>query len=656
MARKKMIALLKKGTCIGLAAIILSAAALPSAALSVHAEDATTSVSSENTTPDSEGVTTPTPENTDTDTETDTAESLPADTEASGETTPGSSGSAAINDQNATSKASSSVRAQEIYPTEISLLKKNLELTAGDKAVLKVNGYSGNATNKEVTWSSSDPSVASVDPNTGEVTAVGEGTAVITATCVGKNEGQAAPASDSCTVKVLGVSDVYKYTTSGNSVTITDYLGTGGDIVIPSTIAGKPVTALGPMSFWVDDNITSVVIPEGVTTIGKQAFNGDDNLAKITLPSTLKTIGQRAFYGTAITEITIPEGVTTLSNEAFNSCDQLSKVTLPSTLVSIGANAFSRCTSLKELTLPDNITSVGTNAFKSVGKLWVKNGSKTEAALDRAGIEYLSQVTVTVTTEFYNRDGSLSDVKGGTNTYIRKEGASFNVSTAIYNRGWILESETVTGMEDTNPNLYKAEGIIGKEDVTVKYVWREDNIGPEGTSDKIPDQYQIQVSYDVENGTWNDGTSETIGQVLTLTDENGTPTDKGTVKVEAPEVGNAPADGYTAGSWSPDLKDTFTIADDGAQFVYSYAEKTEDPGTTDPEKPGTTPPGAGTNTGNQNPAPVSTPTSTKAASKKSGSVKTSDTSNAALAAGLLLLSGSAIAGIEMKKRKKAEEN
>lgn len=136
------------------------------------------------------GVTTPTPENTDTDTETDTAESLPADTEASGETTPGSSGSAAINDQNATSKASSSVRAQEIYPTEISLLKKNLELTAGDKAVLKVNGYSGNATNKEVTWSSSDPSVASVDPNTGEVTAVGEGTAVITATCVGKTKGR----------------------------------------------------------------------------------------------------------------------------------------------------------------------------------------------------------------------------------------------------------------------------------------------------------------------------------------------------------------------------------------------------------------------------------------------------------------------------------
>lgn len=915
MVRKRMIVLLKKGACIGLASVILSAAAIPSASLSVHAEELNSSVAAEEPASD-EGASEQTAE---------PDSSAPASQDTA-ETSQSSSDSASI-----------STKSGEIYPTQISLLQKNLQLTTGDKEVLKVNGYSGNATNKEVTWSSSDPTVASVDPKTGEVTAVSEGTAVITATCVSKNEGQEAPASDSCTVKVIGLSDLYKYTTSGNSVTITDYLGEGGDIVIPSTIEGKPVTALGPMSFWMDDNITSVVIPEGVTSIGKQTFNGDDNLSSITLPSTLTTIGQRAFWGTAITEIAIPEGVTSLGNEAFSNCTQLSKATLPSTLVSVGANAFSRCTALKEislpdhityvgtnafgtietintnagttttatldkagidytavvyptaitlneseleltqgetdslrvnsysanatnrdvtwssdnesvatvaadgtvtavgegtavitatcvgknegqeapasaqctvtvigvegdyeystteagviiegytgtgkeivippsiagkpvvelgamsfwmndditsvvipegvtairheafngdnnlakvtlpstlktierrafwgtaitkitipegvtslgneafndcdklktvslpstltsvganvfascdslteLTLPDNISYIGTNAFKSVGKLWAKNGSTTAAALDKAGIKYSSIVTITVTTEFYNKDGSLSNQKGGTSTYTRKEGTSWNVGTATYMKGWVLESETVTGMEDTNPNPWKAEGILGDSDVTIKYVWREDNLGPGGKGDSIPDQYQIEVSYAVENGAWNDGTSDTVDQLLTLTDENGAPTDKGTVKPEVPEVGNKPNEGYTAGSWSPELKEALTAADNGTQFVYSYAESEpenpdpENPGSTDTgaTTPGATTPGANSNKGNA-PAAAST-NPAKTASKKSGNVKTGDTADLALAAGLLVLSGSAAAGIELKRRRRED--
>ena len=59
-----------------------------------------------------------------------------------------------------------------------------------------------------------------------------------------------------------GVEGDYVYTVTDGNVTIEDYLGTDTEIVIPSTIAGKPVTEIGPMSFWMDDNMTSVVIPE----------------------------------------------------------------------------------------------------------------------------------------------------------------------------------------------------------------------------------------------------------------------------------------------------------------------------------------------------------------------------------------------------------
>ena len=182
-----------------------------------------------------------------------------------------------------------------------------------------------------------------------------------------------------------------------------------------------------------------------------------------------------------------------------------------------------------------------------------------------------NKVTVTVVTEFYNRDGSLNKESGGISTYTRTPGTSFNVSTAIYKRGWILESETVTGMVDTNPNNYKAEGIIGNDDIMIKYVWREDNIGPDGQADKVPDQYQIKVSYDVINGAWNDGTTNTVNKVYTLIDSEGNPSDQGTARAQLPTVGNKPNESFTRGSWQSGMKYTLTKEDDGSNFVYTYA-------------------------------------------------------------------------------------
>ena len=282
----------------------------------------------------------------------------------------------------------------EIYPTTIGLNEDEKTLTQGETFQLRLNSYSGNPTNKDLIWSTDNETVATVDEN-GLVTAVGEGTAVITGTSVGVAPGATKPAFDTCTIHVEGVEGDYVYTVTDGNVTIEDYLGTDTEIVIPSTIAGKPVTEIGPMSFWTDDNMTSVVIPEGVTTIGKQAFNGNDNLANIKLPSTLKTIGERAFWGTAITELNVPEGVTSIGREAFNSCKELSSVTLPESLTYIGPNAFNSCPSLNEIRLPSNIISLGTNALRGFDKIYVKEGSTTETALKNGGYTYSYYTDVT---------------------------------------------------------------------------------------------------------------------------------------------------------------------------------------------------------------------------------------------------------------------
>lgn len=77
--------------------------------------------------------------------------------------------------------------------TSITLSATTLNLEVGGTSTLKATVNPSNATNKTVTWTSNNKSVATVDSN-GKVTAIGAGTATITATVGGK--------SVSCTVTV----------------------------------------------------------------------------------------------------------------------------------------------------------------------------------------------------------------------------------------------------------------------------------------------------------------------------------------------------------------------------------------------------------------------------------------------------------------------
>ena len=65
--------------------------------------------------------------------------------------------------------------------TGVTLDKTTLDLVAGNSATLKATVAPDNATNKTVTWASSNTAIATVDGN-GKVTAVAPGTATITAT------------------------------------------------------------------------------------------------------------------------------------------------------------------------------------------------------------------------------------------------------------------------------------------------------------------------------------------------------------------------------------------------------------------------------------------------------------------------------------------
>ncbi|NBC68751.1 Ig-like domain-containing protein [Paenibacillus sacheonensis] len=127
------------------------------------------------------------------------------------------------------------VRPLEYAATSVSLNKSDLTLAVGQSETLVATVLPANATNKIVSWTSGNPAAATVDAG-GKVTAVGEGTAVITATNPGG-------ATQSATVYVDGAAPV----TSA--------------VFGPSSPDGPDGTYIGPLtlSFTAADSGTGVV-------------------------------------------------------------------------------------------------------------------------------------------------------------------------------------------------------------------------------------------------------------------------------------------------------------------------------------------------------------------------------------------------------------
>ena len=94
----------------------------------------------------------------------------------------------------------------KVKVTSIVLSETSIELNAGDTKQLSATIYPSNATNKSVSWSSSNSSVATVSG--GSVKAVGEGTATITCSAT---DGSGVNAT--CTVTVSELRDGHSYLT-----------------------------------------------------------------------------------------------------------------------------------------------------------------------------------------------------------------------------------------------------------------------------------------------------------------------------------------------------------------------------------------------------------------------------------------------------------
>ena len=133
---------------------------------------------------------------------------------------------------------------------------------------------------------------------------------------------------------------------------VSDYLGDGGDIIIPSSVTynGRTysVTSIGTFAFR-SSSVTGAVIPDSVRLIDRYAFFDCDRLVSVTLN----------------------EGLETIEYRAFGSCDDLVSIHIPSTVSYIGGSAIGSH-DLSSITVsPSNLY------FKSVDDvLFSKDGTR----------------------------------------------------------------------------------------------------------------------------------------------------------------------------------------------------------------------------------------------------------------------------------------
>lgn len=290
---------------------------------------------------------------------------------------------------------------QNLVPaTDISLNKTTLSFNAANQtATLTATVTPSNATNKNVTWTSSNTAVATVS-NTGVVTSKANGSAVITAKTT---DGTNLTATCKVTVSIVDIIDDSIITFADANVKalcVTNWdANSDGEL---SKDEAAAVTALGEV-FRENSTITSfneLKYFTGLTVIDNNAFDGCIGLISISIPSTLKRIKTGAFNNcvslgkviiqdiaawcgiiydgtdsngdfplgraqhlysddnTEITELVIPTGVTRIEPLAFRDAKFVTSVTIPSSVNYIGREAFRGMHSLTAISIPQGVTSL----------------------------------------------------------------------------------------------------------------------------------------------------------------------------------------------------------------------------------------------------------------------------------------------------------
>jgi hypothetical protein len=162
----------------------------------------------------------------------------------------------------------------------------------------------------------------------------------------------------------------FSFTTNNGAITITGYTGPGGDVTVPDTTNGFPVTSIGVSAFASCTSLATITIPDSVTDIGRYSFSLCTNLVSATIGNSVTSIGMYAFSRCySLTSITIPQSVRFIDWYAFRYCTSLTNVAICGGLGSLPYMGFYYCTSLTSITIPRSVSFLDWYAFQDCTNL-----------------------------------------------------------------------------------------------------------------------------------------------------------------------------------------------------------------------------------------------------------------------------------------------
>ena len=128
------------------------------------------------------------------------------------------------------------------------------------------------------------------------------------------------------------------YIAGGTALVIDCDSTNSGDLIIPGTVMGVPVTGIDT---W--------------------AFRGPANLSSITLPDSVTAVNSQAFISSRATNIFLGEGLLSIGGAAFQDCSNLGTITIPQSVTNINGDLFRFDYSLRQIQV-----GAGNQYYKSV--------------------------------------------------------------------------------------------------------------------------------------------------------------------------------------------------------------------------------------------------------------------------------------------------
>ena len=206
----------------------------------------------------------------------------------------------------------------------------------------------------------------------------------------------------------------------------------GGDVILPETFNGMPVTKIADEAFYDCETITSIVIPDSYTTIGREVLSYCLSLKSVYIGKNVTYIGEYSFtspvesievhpenltyksidgnlytkdgavllryaFGSPALTFRVPDGVTTIGDEACIFSMNMVRVIIPESVATLGYGAFGEAynlacvvfegdckiteipdycfawTDLREITIPSCVTKIGEGAFEGCIELYEVN-------------------------------------------------------------------------------------------------------------------------------------------------------------------------------------------------------------------------------------------------------------------------------------------